>query len=254
MSKKELPAGILALVAAGKAQREAKKRGARKRKTNPFRETQARKNSSGGFDFVEVDTRLASPYWKICNRVLLVREVSCRCCGSIHSAPNETIMVRKEHPQHGVLEESISPHEATYDHLPILIEIHKGTTPFCQDCVQNAEVKICESPTDATPAEGDSPSDSPSTDMSESQSVPTVAAILSTSTGGSTATEEPERPAIATPSTSLTDPAALPSASNPPAFPLTRNGESDMDTLMEDDINPDDVFSDPANLQALEDF
>lgn len=131
-----------ALLAAGKAHQEAKKKTKKISAKNSFKEAVVTKDNTGSFQIETIDRRLADPRWETANRVMLVRKVTCLHCGVSHVAPNEVLMVRKTHPKYGMIEEALSPHEAKYDHLPVIIEQINSRIAHCQNCVNYIKVSI----------------------------------------------------------------------------------------------------------------
>ncbi len=110
----------------------AKKKG---KQLNPYRSTELTESPSGKFTITEVDTRMSDPYWSDIFRVLLLREVTCRCCGIIQQAPNELLMMEKAHPIHGSVMEAIGINDSKYSNLPLRTEVHKAEIPLCQHCI-----------------------------------------------------------------------------------------------------------------------
>lgn len=121
------------LLEAGRAQQAAKK--AKKKSPNPYKDTIAVPNGSNGFHIQTVDRRLSDPHWQTISRIILVRRIHCTGCQKDYEAPNEHMMLRKEHPKHGILEEAIGAHDSKYDNLPTKVEIHSCEVPVCHNCV-----------------------------------------------------------------------------------------------------------------------
>jgi hypothetical protein len=142
-STKSLSDMLADLLAGGEAAIKAKKEGKKKKSINPFKDIVATK-VNGEFKITTVDRRMEDSRWAVQHRIMLVRKVTCEHCGVSHVAPNETLMVKRSHPVHGIIEEAIGLHDGKYNHLPVKIEQHNTRIAFCQNCVNYIKVEILE--------------------------------------------------------------------------------------------------------------
>lgn len=134
---------VEALLASARAHQKAKT--SKVNSPNPFKVNVVTENPDGTFTTKIVDKRITDPHWTNVTRVILVRQVTCLECGQRYEAPNEQMMIRKEHKRHGVVEEALTYHDSKYNNLPIKVEHLPAYVKICHNCAYDF-VPIKEAP------------------------------------------------------------------------------------------------------------
>jgi hypothetical protein len=134
---------VEALLASARAHQKAKT--SKVNSPNPFKVNIVTQNPDGTFTTKIVDKRATDPHWTNVTRVILVRQVTCLECGRRYEAPNEQLMIRKEHKRHGVVEEALTYHDSKFNNLPIKVEYLPAYIKICHHCAYDF-VPIKEAP------------------------------------------------------------------------------------------------------------
>lgn len=71
--------------------------------------------------------------------ILIIREISCDCCGSQFTVPNDRLLLRQRNRLLGTYCKPINPPEA-YPHLPHVTEYVRSQVTDCQHCFGTAQL------------------------------------------------------------------------------------------------------------------